>query len=162
LVTDCSGGRGVLFEPILLSSFIRAVGIIIQASAPSALDLREMTKEYWDVLLSMRNVANDPAITESILFGMLVILEITEPRQAAENFPKQVVETQAWAAGMCPCEVEANVDLFQALEEGKTKMLAGGILLKCKEIVTKHERLLLGDIISFGSISSAPMGLNIR
>lgn len=84
---------------MLLSSFIRAVGIIIQASAPSALDLREMTKEYWDVLLTMRNVANDPAIMESILFGMLVILEITEPRQAAEYFPKQVVETQAWAAG---------------------------------------------------------------
>ena len=98
-MADCSGGRGVLFDPILLSSFIRAVGIIIQASAPSALDLREMTKEYWDVLLSMRNVANDPAITESILFGMLVILEVTEPRTAAENFPKQVIETQAWAAG---------------------------------------------------------------
>jgi hypothetical protein len=98
-VTDCSGGRGVLFDPILLSSLIRAVGIIIQASAPSALDLREMTKEYWDVLLSMRNVGNDPAITESILFGMLVILEVTEPRTAAENFPKQVIETQAWAAG---------------------------------------------------------------
>jgi hypothetical protein len=30
---------------------------------------------------------------------MLAILEITEPRVAAENFPKQVVETQAWAAG---------------------------------------------------------------
>jgi hypothetical protein len=57
--------------------------------------------------------------------------------------------------------MELTVDLFQALEEGKTKMLAGGILLKCKEIVTKHERLLLGDIISFGSISSAPLGLNL-
>jgi len=56
----------------------------------------------------------------------------------------------------------ADVDVFQGLEEGKSKMLAGGILLKCKEIVTKHERLLLGDIISFGSISSASMGLNLR
>ena len=84
----------------MLSSFIRAVGIILQASAPSALDLREMTKEYWDVLLSMRNVSQDPAIVESILFGTLVILEITEPRQAAEYFPKQVVETQAWAASI--------------------------------------------------------------
>ena len=41
-------------------------------------------------------------------------------------------------------------------------MLAGGILMRTKEIVTKHERLLLGDIISFGSISSAPMGLRLR
>jgi hypothetical protein len=108
-VADCSGGRGVLFDPILLSSFIRAVGIIIQASAPSALDLREMTKEYWDALLSMRNVANDPAITESILFGTLVVLEVTEPRAAAENFPKQVIETQAWAAGTFLCVIGAKM-----------------------------------------------------
>ena len=54
------------------------------------------------------------------------------------------------------------LDLFQRLDEGKGKMLAGGILLKTKEIGTKYERLLLGDIISFGSISSAPMGLNLR
>jgi hypothetical protein len=58
-----------------------------------------------------------------------------------------------------PC---LKAELFQGLDEGKAKLLAGGILLKTKEIVSKHERLLLGDIISFGSISSAPMGLNLR
>jgi len=42
------------------------------------------------------------------------------------------------------------------------KMMAGGILIKIKEIVTEHERLLLGHIISFGSISSAPLGLNLK
>lgn len=96
---DYDSGRSVHFEPILLSTFIRTIGIIIHASAPSALDLRQMSKEYWDLLLSMRNVSTDPSVTESILFGMLVILEITDPRHAAENFPKHVVETQAWAAG---------------------------------------------------------------
>lgn len=59
-------------------------------------------KEYWDFLLSMRNTSTDPSVTESILFGILVILEITDPRHAAEHFPKQVVETQAWAAGYSP------------------------------------------------------------
>jgi hypothetical protein len=58
-----------------------------------------MTREYWDLVLTLRSVTIDPAVNESILFGMLAILEITEPRVAAENFPKQVVETQAWAAG---------------------------------------------------------------
>jgi len=53
-------------------------------------------------------------------------------------------------------------DVFQRVEEGKMKMMAGGILIKIKEIVTEHERLLLGYIISFGSISSAPLGLNLR
>jgi len=121
-----------------------------------------MIKEYWDLLLSLRGTSNDPSVTEAILFGMLVILEITEPRHAAENFPKQIVETQAWVAGIILFRALLTVDLFQKLEEGKSKLLAGGILLKIKEIVTKHERLLLGDIISFGSISSAPMGLNLR
>ena len=53
-------------------------------------------------------------------------------------------------------------EVFERLEEGKGKMLAGAILLKIREIVEKHERLLLGDIISVGSISSAPMGLRFR
>ena len=82
-----------------MSTFIRTVGIIIHASAPSALDLRQMTKEYWDFLLSMRSASTDPSVTEAILFGMLTILEITDARHAAEHFPKHVVETQAWAAG---------------------------------------------------------------
>jgi telomere length regulation protein len=146
----------------VLSTFIRTVGIIIYASAPSALDLREVSKEYWDFLLSTRTVSSDPSVTEAILFGILVLLEITEPRNAAENFPKQVIETQAWAASLYRCVFCLTVDKFQQIDEEKSKTLAGAILLKIKEIVSKHERLLLGDIISFGSISSAPMGLNLR
>jgi telomere length regulation protein len=93
-------GRTVHSEPILLSTFLRTLGIILHASAPSALDLRAMTKEYWDFLLAMRNPSSDPAVIEAILFGLLVILEFTEPREAAEHFPKHVVETQAWTAGI--------------------------------------------------------------
>jgi hypothetical protein len=52
--------------------------------------------------------------------------------------------------------------LFQRVEESKVKMMAGGILIRIKDIVGNHERLLLGDIISFGSISSAPMGLHLK
>ena len=111
-----------------------------------------MTREYWDFLLSLRSVSNDPSVIESILFGLLVILEITEPRPAAENFPKQVVETQSWTS-----------ELFPSLDDGgKSKMLAGAVLLKVQEILTKHERLLWGPVISAGSISSAPLGLHFR
>jgi len=149
---DFSGARGIHFEPILLSTFTRTVGIILYASAPSALDLRQMTREFWDFLLSLRSVSNDPSVTESILFGLLVILEITDPRPAAENFPKQVVETQSWTS-----------EIFPRLDDGgKSKMLAGAVLLKVQEIITKHERLLWGTVISAGSISSAPLGLNFR
>lgn len=85
-----------------MSTFVRTVGVILHASAPSALDLREMTREYWDLLLSLRSHTDDPTVLESILFGLLVILEITEARSAAEHFPKHVVETQAWTAGTPP------------------------------------------------------------
>jgi telomere length regulation protein len=94
-----SGMKGIQCEPLLLSTFVRTVGIIIHASAPSALDLLEMVREYWDFLLSIRRVAEDVRITEAMLFGLLVILEILSPRQVAENYPKHVVETQAWTAG---------------------------------------------------------------
>jgi len=98
-VANHSGGRGVIFEPIVLETFIRTIGIVLHASAPSALDLIQMSREYWDLLLVLRSSSGDPAVAEAILFGMLAILEVTDPRVAAENFPKQVIETQAWAAG---------------------------------------------------------------
>jgi len=63
-----------------------------------------MTKEYWDLLLAMQNASSDPAILEAVLFSLLVILEITGSREAAEYFPKHVVETQAWTAGTVPPE----------------------------------------------------------
>jgi telomere length regulation protein len=122
-----------------------------------------MIKEYWDFLLSLRNSLSDPSIVEAILFGSLVILEITEPRHVAEYFPKQVVETQAWTAGKSPrFQRRLIVDIFERLDEDKGKLLAGGILLKTRDIVEKYERLLLGDMISFGSIAGTPLGLNLR
>ena len=120
-----------------------------------------MIREYWAFIFLLRKQAGEPSVSEAILFGMLIILEVLEPRQAAEYFPKQVIETQSYAAGINSRDI-VNSDVFQTLDEGKSKMLAGGILMKTKEIVTKHERLLLGDVISFGSISSSPMGLKFR
>ena len=159
---NASGARGLIFQPLLMSTFIRTVAIILHAAAPSALDLTDMTKEYWDFLLSVRTLSNDPSVMESILFGILIILEITDPRRAAENFPKHVVGTQTWVASNVCIHYVADLDVFEGLAEGKAKSLAAGILLKLNEVVTKYERLLLGDIISFGSISSAPMGLRFK
>ena len=118
---DLSGGRGVYFEPILLGTFIRTIGIVVSASAPSALDLQQMTREYWDFLLSLRSALKDASVAEAILFGMLVILEITEPRHAAEYFPKQVVETQAWAAGFVPIVQPINCRLVSGNGRRKIK-----------------------------------------
>lgn len=59
-------------EAIMCSTFVRTVGVILHASAPSALDLREMIREYWDLSLSMSILSSDPAALESVLFRLLV------------------------------------------------------------------------------------------
>src|SRR5947207_13034702 len=105
-----------------------------------------MTKEYWDFLLSMRSASTDPSVTEAIIFGMLVILEITDARHAAEHFPKHVVETQAWAAGRSLSRDGLIVDMFQRMDDGTGTTRAGGILLVRRGMARKHERIFFATV----------------
>ena len=139
------GSKNVIFEPYLLSSFLKTLSLILHASGPLTLQLPQMTNEMWDLLLSLRTQSQgDRSIGEALLFAFMTLLEINEDKRSlAEAHGKELLETQGW--------VEL---LFTSLgagteEDDKMRALAAGVLFKIREVVEKYQALLIGDLSSF-------------
>ena len=104
-----------------------------------------MTSEFWDLLLSLRARANEPAVLEALLFAFLTLLDINEDdqRRVAEEQAKELLETQQW--------VESVFErVGGGSEEGdRARMLAAGVLVRTREVVEKYQRLLMGELVGF-------------
>ena len=136
----------VVFQPYLLTLFIKTLSLLIHASGPSTLSLPQMTSEFWDLLLSLRSQSvGDITVMEALLFAFLTILEINEDkRRLVEAHGRQMLETQEWIEG-----VFSRVGAGGSEEDEKVRMLAAGCLVRIREVVEKYQALLLGDLASF-------------
>jgi telomere length regulation protein len=82
----------------LLPPFLQTLSILLNASGPNTLALPQMTREYWDLILSIRGLASkDKNILNAVLFGFLMLLETNENKERlATEQGKELMETQAW------------------------------------------------------------------
>lgn len=104
-----------------------------------------MTSEFWGLLLSLRPRATDPSVLEALLFAFLTLLDINEndQRRLAEQHAKELLETQEWVD-----DVYAKIG--GGSEEGeRMRVLAAGVLMRCREVVEKYQRMLMGDLVDF-------------
>lgn len=104
-----------------------------------------MTSEFWDLLLSLRSAASDDStVLEALLFAFLTIMEINEDkRRIAQDHSKELLETQEWAQQVF--EGARGGD-----EEGeRVRMLAASVLVRTREVVEEHQKLLMGDMFDF-------------
>ncbi|OCK84672.1 hypothetical protein K432DRAFT_319798 [Lepidopterella palustris CBS 459.81] len=132
-------------SPHLLPSFLQTLAILLNASGPSTLSLPQMTTEFWDLLLSVRGAAlADSLILSALLFAFLMLLETNEDKLwLAQEKGKELLETQEWVRSV-----------FERLggkgdEEEKVRVLAAGVLIRCQEVVEKHQRTLVGDMMDY-------------
>ena len=82
---------------------------------------------------------------EALLFSFLTLLDVNvdSQRRLAEEHAKELLETQAWASSVLE-------KLGGGDEEGeRCRMLAAGVLVRCREVVEKYQRLLMGDLVDF-------------
>ena len=140
--------RGILFQPFLLSLYIKTLALLLHAAGPSTLALPDMTAELWGLLLgsSVRAQAvGDLGVTHAVLFALLTMLEVNENRMrdVCQSMPREVVETQEWVA-----------QIFSGIrgedgggEENDVRMLAAGVLIRIREGMEKYRALLMGDMI---------------
>lgn len=129
----------------LLPPFLQTLSLLLNASGPNTLSLPQMTREYWDLLLSMRGLAtNDKAILSALLFGFLMLLETNENKERlATEQGKELMETQAWVKMV-----------FEGLgggseEDEKIRVLAAGVVIRCQEVVEKYQRRLAGALMDY-------------
>ncbi|CAG8505030.1 17_t:CDS:10 [Cetraspora pellucida] len=90
--------NGILYEPVLVHRYVVTLAVFVQCST-NTVDLIQIDREFWDLLLSLR-YNDDPTILSSLLFGINSILNSLSERELAEDFGKELVETQQWVACM--------------------------------------------------------------
>ncbi|KAJ4343025.1 telomere binding protein [Didymella glomerata] len=129
----------------LLPPLLQTLSLLLNASGPNTLSLPQMTREYWDLLLSVRGLAaNDKAILSALLFGFLMILETNENKERlATEQGKELMETQAWVKMV-----------FEGLgagseEDERIRVLAAGVVIRCQEVVEKYQRRLAGALMDY-------------
>lgn len=145
------GNSSVYFSPYLLPTFLRTLAVILHASGPGTLALPDMTREFWELLFSLRMTTlneKDIAGLEALLFAFLMLLEVNEDKEGlAKEFAKELVETQEWARMV----LERMQGVGAEDEEGeRVRMLAAGVVVKVGEVVEKWHRLMLGDMVDVG------------
>lgn len=140
--------RGIIFQPFLLSLYIKTLAILLHAAGPSTLALPDMTAELWGLLLgsSIRAQAvGDLGVTHAVLFALLTMLEVNENRMrdVCQSMPREVVETQEWVAQIFS-DIRGDAG---GGEENDVRMLAAGVLIRIREGMEKYRALLMGDMI---------------
>lgn len=139
--------RGIVFQPFLLSLFIKTLALLLHAAGPSTLSLPDMTAELWELLLgsSVRaHAVGDLGVTHAVLFALLTLLEVNgdRMRDICQGMPREVVETQEWVA-----QIFSGTRGEDGGEENDVKMLAAGVLIRIREGMDKHRALLMGEMI---------------
>lgn len=129
----------------LLPPFLQTLSILLNASGPNTLALPQMTREYWDLLLSVRGLAStDKNILGAVLFGFLMLLETNENKERlATEQGKELMETQAWVQMV-----------FQGLgagseEDERVRVLAAGVVVRCQEVIEKYQRRMVGALMDY-------------
>ncbi|KAH7399295.1 telomere length regulation protein-domain-containing protein [Pyrenochaeta sp. MPI-SDFR-AT-0127] len=129
----------------LLPPFLQTLSILLNASGPNTLALPQMTREYWDLLLSVRGLASkDKNILGALLFGFLMLLETNENKERlATEQGKELMETQAWVQ-MVFQELGAGSE-----EDERVRVLAAGVVVRCQEVIEKYQRRMVGAFMDY-------------
>lgn len=129
----------------LLPPFLQTLSLLLHASGPNTLALPQLTREYWDLLLSVRGLASkDKSILNAVLFGLLMLLETNENKErVATEHGKELLETQAWVKMV-----------FEGLAKGeeedeRVRGLAAGVVVRCQEVVEKYQRRMAGAMMDY-------------
>ncbi|XDG10096.1 hypothetical protein ABKA04_009711 [Annulohypoxylon sp. FPYF3050] len=145
--------RGILFQPVLLTLYLKTLALLLHAAGPSTLALPQMTAEFWDLLLGIRGqCVGDLSITQAVLFGLMALLDVNEGdmRGLCERHGREAVESVEWVGAVFSNLRGGDVGVSgEGGEENEVKMLAAGVLIRLREAVDKYQAVLMGDLIGF-------------
>ncbi|KAL5116942.1 telomere binding protein [Pleosporales sp. CAS-2024a] len=129
----------------LLPHFLHTLSLLLHAAGPHTPSLPQMSREYWDLLLSVRGLAQqDKQVLYALLFAFLMLLQTNENKErVATEQGKELLETQAWVK-MVFEGLGAGSD-----EDEQVRVLAAGVLVRCQEVVEQYQRRMAGVLIDY-------------
>ncbi|PPJ56874.1 hypothetical protein CBER1_11105 [Cercospora berteroae] len=148
------GQRSVFASaPVVQVTFVKTLALLLHASGPATMALPDVTTALWELLLNLRVAsANDISILESVLFALLTLLEVNcewgNRARLAQEEPKRLAETQSWVEVVFERTGRGGLVTEAGGEESKVRMLAAGVLIKCREIIEAYQKGLMGGLRS--------------
>lgn len=163
--------RNPFFTPLLLSPFLRSLGLIMHAGGPNAPALASMTEDLWNMLLRLLQRASpakgsdfDASVLEAVLFALLTTIDLNIERDGGygivRDMGKQLMEMQAWVELVFEREagndgggrggggVSGSFGRRKDVDD-KVKMLTASLLIRIRDVVQKHQRLLVGQMLDY-------------
>ncbi|ORY08854.1 telomere length regulation protein-domain-containing protein [Clohesyomyces aquaticus] len=142
-----SGSYSQYTSPHLLPPYLHTLAILLHAAGPNTLALPQMTREFWELLLSVRGLAvADKSILGALLFAFLMVLETNEDKERLANEQaKELLETREWVRGV----FEGLGGGEEGGEDEKVRVLAAGVILRCQEVVEKYQRRMAGNMLDY-------------
>lgn len=122
------------FSPIFIAHYIKTLSLLLHAAYPSSTQLKDMIKEFLLLCCTViRKVTlEEVQVIESILTGILLILELIDAEFLVLNFNDEVVLVYNWLTVT-----------WEGIIDNKIKSLAAGLVLKLQEVSKKFERTLI-------------------
>ncbi|KAF2750653.1 hypothetical protein M011DRAFT_516990 [Sporormia fimetaria CBS 119925] len=140
-----SSSDSVFASPLLLPAFLNTLALLLNAAGSNTLALPQMTREFWELLLSVRGRAvGDKGVLKALLFAFLMVVETNEDKERlATEQSRELLETQSW--------VKVVFDGLGAgsEEDDRVRVLAAGVLVRCQEVVEKYQRRMVGSMLDY-------------
>jgi telomere length regulation protein len=129
----------------ILPPFLHTLALLLNASGANTLALPQMTREFWELLLSVRTfAANDKEVLRALLFAFLMLLETNNNKERlATDQAKELLETQQWV------QLVFNSLGAGSEEDERVRVLAAGVIVRCQEVVDKYQRRMVGSMMDF-------------
>ncbi|KAF2875043.1 telomere length regulation protein-domain-containing protein [Massariosphaeria phaeospora] len=145
LRSNANANSSIYASTHLLPPLLHTLALLLYAAGANTLALPQMTREFWDLLLSVRGLAaNDKAVLGALLFALLMLLETNEDQERlATEQAKELLETQQWVK-MVFDGLGAGSD-----EDEKVRVLAAGVLVRAQEVVEKYQRRMVGAMMDY-------------
>lgn len=84
------------------------------------------------------------AIVEAVLFGLLTLLDMNEDKRGvAQDYARHLLETHEWVQTIFEQDTGGDA------RSDRVKNLAARVLILTAEIVEKHQRLMMGDLLAY-------------
>ncbi|PIA92750.1 hypothetical protein CB0940_04410 [Cercospora beticola] len=148
------GQRSVFASAAIVQvTFVKTLALLLHAAGPATMGLPDVTTAFWELLLNLRVAsANDISILESVLFALLTLLEVNcewgNRARLAQEEPKRLAETQSWVEVVFERTGSGGLVTEAGGEEGKVRMLAAGVLVKCREVIEAYQKGIMGGLQS--------------
>ncbi|KAI5956008.1 TEL2 [Candida theae] len=120
------------YSPIFIAHYIKTLSLLLQVAYPSSTQLKDMIKEFLLLSCTIIRKVEELKIVESIITGVLLILELIDAEFLVLNFNNEIMLIYNWLTST-----------WEEIIDNKIKSLAAGLLLKLQEVSKKFERTLI-------------------